>query len=120
MVSKEAYLTDFHLTGRPEVGEEEILESLKRLITGVLTHPMTIGKMTQTYTPKRKKNSPITVHLVGTDRPEATMIYAGFFNEILACNALNPIKLTLVSPDEANQQLAKDCSPATPMLINPR
>merc|ERR1711899_464384 len=107
-------------TDRPEVGEEQVLESLKRLVSGVLTHPITIGKMISTYTPKRKKNSPKSVHLVGTDRPEATMIYAGFFHEILAANPLHPIKLTLVSPDEANRQLAQDCSPASPMLINDR
>ena len=105
---------------RPEVGEEQVLESLKRLVSGVLTHPVTIGQMISQHTPKRKKNSPKTVHLVGTDRPEATMIYAGFYHEILAADPLNPIKLTLVSPDEANQQLASDCSPASPMLINPR
>merc|ERR1711899_125345 len=107
-------------TEKAEVSEEQILDSLKRLVTGVLTHPVTIGKMVNEYTPKRKKNSPKTVHLVGTDRPEATMIYAGFYHEILASNPLNPIKLTLISPDDANQQLAKDCSPASPMLINPR
>lgn len=107
-------------TEKAEVSEEQILDSLKRLVTGVLTHPVTIGKMVNEYTPKRKKNSPKSVHLVGTDRPEATMIYAGFYHEILASNPLNPIKLTLISPDDANQQLAKDCSPATPMLINPR
>merc|ERR1711944_271316 len=90
------------------------------LVSDVLTHPVTIGKIVNQYTPKRKKNSPKSVHLVGTDRPEATMIYAGFFHEILAANPLNPIKLTLVSPDEANHQLAQDCSPASPMLINPR
>ncbi len=54
-------------------------------------------------TAKRKKNVPKSVHLVGTDRPEATMIYAGFFHEILAANPLHPIKLTLVSPDQANR-----------------
>lgn len=86
----------------------------------MLTHPVTIGKMVNIYTPKRKKNSPKSVHLVGTDRPEATMIYAGFYHEIIVSNALNPIKLTLVSPDDANHQLAQDCSPANPMLINPR
>ena len=110
----------FITSGKPEVGEEQILDSLKRLVSGVLTHPVTIGKMIGQHTPKRKKNSPKSVHLVGTDRPEATMIYAGFYHEILASNPLNPIKLTLVSPDEANRQLATDCSPASPMLINPR
>jgi hypothetical protein len=78
------------------------------------------GKLVANYTRKRKKNSPKSVHLVGTDRPEATMIYAGFYQEILQANPLNPIKLTLVSPDEANKQLSQDCSPATPMLIHPR
>jgi len=48
------------------------------------------------------------------------MIYAGFFTEILAANPLNPIKLTLVSPDPANKQLANDCGPKSPMLINQR
>ena len=31
----------------------------------------------------------------------------------------NPFRLQ-VSPDAANRQLAQDCSPATPMLINQR
>ncbi len=30
-------------TGKPEPTEEEILDSLKRLVSGVLTHPLTIG-----------------------------------------------------------------------------
>jgi predicted SnoaL-like aldol condensation-catalyzing enzyme len=33
---------------------------------------------------------------MGTDRPEATMVFTGFFTEILAANPLNPLKLTLV------------------------
>jgi hypothetical protein len=49
------------------------------------------------YTPKRRKEKPKSVHLMGTDRPEATMVYTGFFTEILAANPLNPLKLTLVS-----------------------
>lgn len=110
----------WEFTGRPDPGEDGILESLKRLVSGVLTHPVTIGKCVAQHTPKRKKNSAKSVHLVGTDRPEATMIYAGFYHEILASNPAHPIKLTLVSPDEANRQLAQDCSPASPMLINPR
>ena len=59
----------------------------------MLTHPVTIGKLISDHTARRKKNSPKTVHLVGTDKPEATMIYAGFYHEILAANPLNPIKL---------------------------
>jgi len=35
-------------------------------------------------------------------------------------NPINPIKLTLVSPDPANKQLAQDCPPAAPMLIHER
>ena len=108
----------WEFTGRPHPGEEAILESLQRLVSGVVTHPITIGKAINTYSPKRKKDKPKSLHLMGTDRPEATMIYAGFFTEILAANPLNPIKLTLVSPDPANQQLAKDCPPKAPMLIN--
>ena len=119
-IFKRTFVNSGFFSEKAEVSEEQILDSLKRLVTGVLTHPVTIGKMVNEYTPKRKKNSPKTVHLVGTDRPEATMIYAGFYHEILASNPLNPIKLTLISPDDANQQLAKDCSPASPMLINPR
>merc|ERR1711892_626074 len=107
-------------TGKPHPGVDEILESLKRLVTGVLTHPMTIGKVISAYTPKRKKDKPKSIHLVGTDTPEATMIYAGFYTEILSCNPLNPIKLTMVSPSAGNRQLAKDCSPSNPMLINDR
>lgn len=103
-----------------DVPEDAVLESMKRLVSGVLTHPITIGRAVALHTPKRKKNYPKSVHLVGTDRPEATMIYAGFYHEILACNPLNPIKLTLVSPDPANQQLSRDCSPDNPMLVNPR
>jgi hypothetical protein len=48
------------------------------------------------------------------------MVYAGFYVEILNANPLNPIKLTLVSPSAGNRQLAKDCSPASPMLIHDR
>ena len=103
-----------------------MLASLKRLASGVLTHPVTIGQMIDKHTPKRKKDKPKSIHLMGTDRPEviysslylsnlhpvqATMIYAGFFIEILNANPGNPIKITLVSPDPANQQLAHDCSP---------
>ena len=51
---------------------------------------------------------------------QATMVYAGFYVEILNANPLNPIKLTLVSPSAGNRQLAKDCSPASPMLIHDR
>jgi len=108
----------WEFTGRPHPGEGAVLESLQRLVSGVLTHPVTIGKVIHTHSPKRKKDKPKSIHLMGTDRPEATMIYAGFFTEILAANPLNPIKLTLVSPDPANQQLAQDCPPKAPMLIN--
>ena len=72
------------------------------------------------YTPKRKKNMPKSIHLMGTGQQEASMIYAGFYTEILSCNPLNPIKLTMVSPSSGNRQLAKDCSPSNPMLINDR
>ena len=48
------------------------------------------------------------------------MIYAGFYTELLSCNPLNPIKLTMVSPSAGNRQLATDCSPSNPMLINER
>merc|ERR1711887_199078 len=107
-------------TGKTHPGVEEITNSLKRLVTGVLTHPMTIGKVISAYTPKRKKDKPKSIHLIGTDTPEATMIYAGFYTEILSCNPLHPIKLTMVSPSAGNRQLSKDCSPSNPMLINDR
>ena len=81
---------------------------------------LAIPQIIVNHTPKRKKDKPKSIHLVGTDRPEATMIYAGFFTEILAANPLNPIKMTLVSPDPANRQLAQDCSPNSPMLIHQR
>lgn len=110
----------WEFTGRPDPGKDEVTNSLKRLVTSVLTHPLTIGKAVANYTPKKRKDKPKSVHLVGTDTPEATMIYAGFYVEILNTNPLNPIKLTLVSPSSGNRQLAKDCSPASPMLIHDR
>jgi len=107
-------------TGKPNPGVPEILNSLKRLVGDVITHPMTIGKVISNYGPKRKKGYPKSLHLVGTGNIEATMIYAGFYTEMLSCNPLNPIKLTMVSPSAGNRQLAKDCSPSNPMLINER
>ena len=66
-------------------------------ITSPLNYTVLLaGKLVSEYTRRRKKNNPKSVHLVGTDRPEATMIYAGFYHEILASNPLHPIKLTLV------------------------
>jgi len=110
----------WEFTGKPDPGVDEITNGLKRLVTGVLTHPMTIGKVISAHTPKRKKDKPKSIHLIGTDTPEATMIYAGFYTEILSCNPLHPIKLTMVSPSAGNRQLSKDCSPSNPMLINDR
>ena len=40
---------------------------------------MTIGKAVANYTPKRKKDSPKSVHLVGTDTPEVILVLA--YNE---------------------------------------
>ena len=34
----------WEFTGRPDPGEDGVVESLKRLVSGVLTHPITIGK----------------------------------------------------------------------------
>ena len=48
----------------------QVLASLKRLASGVLTHPVTIGQMIDKHTPKRKKDKPKSIHLMGTDRPE--------------------------------------------------
>jgi len=107
-------------TGKPHPGLQEIIASLKRLVTDVMCHPMTIGKVIANYGPKRKKNYPKSIHLIGTGNIEATMIYAGFYTELLACNPLNPIKMTMVSPSAGNRQLATDCSPSNPMLINDR
>ena len=56
------------------------------------------GKLVSEYTRRRKKNNPKSVHLVGTDRPEATMIYAGFYHEILAANPLHPLHSTSTTP----------------------
>lgn len=33
----------WEFTGRPDPGEDGVVESLKRLVSGVLTHPITIG-----------------------------------------------------------------------------
>ncbi len=35
----------WEFTGRPDPGEEAILAAMKRLVTGVLTHPVTIGEI---------------------------------------------------------------------------
>ena len=34
----------WEFTGKPEPSEDEIMNSLQRLVTGVLTHPVTIGQ----------------------------------------------------------------------------
>ena len=34
----------WEFTGKPEPSEDEIMNSLQRLVTGVLTHPVTIGE----------------------------------------------------------------------------
>ena len=34
----------WEFTGKPDPGEDIIVESLKRLVSGVLTHPVTIGR----------------------------------------------------------------------------
>ena len=34
----------WEFTGRPDPGEDGVVESLKRLVSGVLTHPITIGR----------------------------------------------------------------------------
>ena len=39
----------WNFTGKPEPTEEEILDSLKRLVSGVLTHPVTIGNCVTSY-----------------------------------------------------------------------
>ena len=52
---------------------DEITNGLKRLVTGVLTHPMTIGKVISAHTPKRKKDKPKSIHLIGTDTPEVSL-----------------------------------------------
>jgi len=110
----------WEFTGKPNPGVEEILDSLKRIVTGVLSNPLTIGKVISAHGPKRKKDRAKSIHLMGTDTQEAAMIYAGFTCEILHANPLNPIKLTMVSPNQGNKQLSKDCGPSNPMLIHDR
>ncbi len=41
----------------------------------MLTHPLTIGKAVANYTPKKKKDSAKSVHLVGTDTPEVSPVF---------------------------------------------
>ena len=60
-------------TGKPNPGVAEIVNSLKRLVGDVITHPMTIGKVIANYGPKRKKNYPKSVHLVGTGNVEVSL-----------------------------------------------
>ena len=42
-------------TGRPDPGEDGVVESLKRLVSGVLTHPITIGRYDKYYDTIRYK-----------------------------------------------------------------
>ena len=42
---------------------------------------MTIGKAVANYTPKRKKDSPKSVHLVGTDTPEVILVLPNSENQ---------------------------------------
>ena len=63
----------WEFTGKPDPGVDEITNGLKRLVTGVLTHPMTIGKVISAHTPKRKKDKPKSIHLIGTDTPEVSL-----------------------------------------------
>ena len=63
----------WEFTGKPDPGVDEITNGLKRLVTGVLTHPMTIGKVISAHTPKRKKDKPKSIHLIGTDTPEVRL-----------------------------------------------
>ena len=64
----------WEFTGKPDPGVDEITNGLKRLVTGVLTHPMTIGKVISAHTPKRKKDKPKSIHLIGTDTPEVRLV----------------------------------------------
>ena len=57
-------------TGKPHPGVPAIIASLKRLVSDVMCHPMTIGKVISTYGPKRKKGYPKSIHLVGTGNIE--------------------------------------------------
>ena len=41
---------------------------------------MTIGKVIANYTPKKKKDSPKSIHLVGTDTPEVMQKTLGEIN----------------------------------------
>ena len=59
-------------TGRPHPGIQEINNSLKRLVSDVMTHPMTIGKVIAEFCPKRKKGYPKSIHLVGTGTIEVS------------------------------------------------
>ena len=68
----EMFCSRWEFTGKPDPGVDEITNGLKRLVTGVLTHPMTIGKVISAHTPKRKKDKPKSIHLIGTDTPEVS------------------------------------------------
>merc|ERR1712227_334090 len=99
-------------TGKPHPGTEEIINSLKRLVSDVMTHPMTIGKVISSYGPKRKKGYPKSLHLVGTGNIEATMIYAGFYTELLSCNPLRSHQAESHGPQhDLGQQPVSHCLP---------
>ena len=68
-------------TGKPHPGVPAIIASLKRLVSDVMCHPMTIGKVISTYGPKRKKGYPKSIHLVGTGNIEVQEEI--FFNNLI-------------------------------------
>ena len=76
----------WEFTGKPDPGVDEITNGLKRLVTGVLTHPMTIGKVISAHTPKRKKDKPKSIHLIGTDTPEVSFPTVIFRPIVVFCS----------------------------------
>ena len=46
---------------------------------------------------------------------QATMIYAGFYTELLSCNPLNPIKLTMVR----HCRYIQTCTPCSIVCLYP-
>ena len=95
---------------------EQIKNSVVRLITSLFTIPLTIGRATvQHATPT---NNVLNIHLIGADQPEITMLSSGFFRELLAM--LPPtegVRLCFVSPDNGTRQIAASCTPYRPLPI---
>ena len=109
------------MTGQPLASTTEVEDSLRRMVTSLMTVPLTIGKSIAEFLPIQKKYAPINVHLLEVGHAEVTMIYTGLIKEILAMHPSARLQIYLISnDDEEHQKLARRCSPVNPMHVTSR